>query len=278
MNLKTIPENLVPPSKGAKRVFLRFSSRGYPKEKVKGLTKLGCVKNLISCFSDWDFYCVADNCDQTALDFLYKTFESDRVKQTHLGNPGSFWACYQWAMHLSGPDDFIYFCEDDYLHTELSSIRILDGLSLFNYVTLYDHPDKYSAFNGPLNPYAKRRAFSEPTEVHEINGGYWRTTNSTTFTFAVNGSILFEDSDIWRLSKTSVRDMDFSVFCALTRQPLLKRGSSLREIPLRLKALTHCPKRYLGVCIPGEAFHTEIAYLRESDRNRLRAITQEVDF
>lgn len=276
--MKTIPETAVLPSKSAKRVFLRFSSRGYPKEKIRGLTKFNCVTNLLSCFSDWDFYCIADNCDEVALEFLYKTFEHCRVKQTNLGNPGSFWACYQWAMDLSLPGDLIYFCEDDYIHTELASSRILEGLRYFDYVTLYDHPDKYSAFDGPLNPYAKRRTFSEPTEVHEVNGRYWRITNSTTMTFAIKGSVLFKDSDIWRLSETSPRDMDFSVFCALTRQPLLRRSSCLRDIPLRIKTLVHCPKRYLGVCIPGEAFHTEVAYLRESDQSRLKAIIQGADF
>ena len=253
-------------------MFLRFSSKGYPKQKVEGLSKYHCIKNLISSFSDWEIYCVADNCDEDALNLLRGILRADRIRETRLGNPGSFWACYAWAMEISSDDDLIYFCEDDYIHTDLSSRRIVQGLSRFDYVTLYDHPDKYRTFSGPLNPYVKHRKYSECTETVQIEGALWRTTNSTTMTFALTGSVLFEDARIWRLSETSRRDMDFAVFCALTRQPLLKRSSSLREIPLRLKVFFQCPKRYLGVCIPGEAFHTEVVYLTENDQKRMESL------
>ena len=204
------------------------------------------------------------------MNFLRSNFEADRIRETRLGNPGSFWACYAWALEVSGPNDFIYFCEDDYIHTSLSAGTIIQGLGHFDYATLYDHPDKYRAFDGPLNPYVKLRRYSECTELIQVDDKFWRTTNSTTMTFAVKGSVLVEDSRIWQLTETSHRDVDFSVFCALTRQPLLKRSSTLREIPLRLKVLSQCPRRYLGVCIPGEAFHTEVAYLTEGDLGRIR--------
>jgi len=48
-------------------------------------------------------------------------------------------------------DDIVYFVENDYLHLPDSSKVLLDAFELgFDYITLYDHPDKYIDGINPL--------------------------------------------------------------------------------------------------------------------------------
>ena len=51
--------------------------------------------------------------------------------------------------------------EDDYLPWKALQKAIEEGLQLFDYVTLYDHPDKYKLSKKFLNPYVKFNRYSE---------------------------------------------------------------------------------------------------------------------
>jgi hypothetical protein len=83
-------------------------------------------------------------------------------------------------------------------------------------------------------------------------------------TFAITGKILREDADIWSITKTAKKDFDFDNFCVITKQPILFKSRSIKQIPRYLQYWSK-PKRYLGVCIPGLSLHLEQCYLGESD-------------
>jgi hypothetical protein len=250
-----------------KIILFRISSKGYPKVKVDGIDKYDSLKNLVSIFSDWKFICVADNCDDALLVYIKSNYKFDRLIQTNLGNPGSFWKLYEMALEIANDNDIFYFIEDDYLHLQNAPRAIEEGLKYFDYVTLYDHPDKYRLSGVPLNPYAKENLFSESTEVMRSQNYYWRTSNSTTMSFALLGSTLKADSNIWSITKTAKKDFDFDNFCVITKQPFLFKSRFFKQLPRRLKFI-FSPKRFLGIPIPGLAIHLERAYLIEGDESR----------
>ena len=250
-----------------KIVLFRISSKGYPKVKVDSVDKYDSLKNLQQTFKDWEWVCVADNCDNQLLNNLRSQFSFDQLIETKLGNPGSFWKLYETALSFIKDEDIVYFAEDDYLHLPQAPSAIIEGLRYFDYVTLYDHPDKYKNHTGPINPYAKLHAYSELTEVIEGEVAVWRTSNSTTMTFAVTGKTLKADEDIWTITKTAKKDFDFDNFCVLTKQPTILKSRFIKQIPRKLKFWKK-PRRYLGVCIPGLSLHLEQAYLKPSDEKR----------
>lgn len=250
-----------------KVVLFRISSKGYPKVKVEGVNKYDSLNNLTKVFEGWEFICVADNCDEELVSRLRQDYKFDQLIETKLGNPGSFWKLYEIALENCKDDDIFYFAEDDYMHLPASPDAIEEGLKYFDYVTLYDHPDKYNSILGPKNPYAKRNCYSETTEIVYGESQIWRTSNSTTMTLALTGKTLKADADIWSISKTANKDFDFDIFCVLTKQNILMKSKFIKQIPLRLQFMFK-PKRYLGICIPGLSLHLEQAYLKMSEAKR----------
>ena len=250
-----------------KIVLFRISSKGYPKVKIEGINKFDSLDNLTTTFKDWEFICVADNCDEALLTKLKTDYHFDQFIETKLGNPGSFWKLYSLALGFANDDDIFYFIGDDYLHLPGSPDAIEEGLQYFDYVTLYDHADKYILPNVPLNPYAKQNRYSESTEIVKGAHHIWRTSNSTTMTFALTGKTLRSDADIWSITETAKKDFDFDNFCVITKQKLLLKSRLLKQIARRLKFWTK-PRRYLGICIPGLSLHLEQAYLQASDEKR----------
>jgi len=247
-----------------KIILYRISSKGYPKVKYEGLTKFDCLDNLKTIFHDWEFICVADNCDHKLLEKLKKDYQFNEFHETKLGNPGSFWKLFEIALKQVNPEDILYFVEDDYFHLPDAPQSLMEGLTYFDYVTVYDHPDKYQFPNRVVNPYAKKNRYSETTQVVRGDLCLWRVSNSTTMTFALNGKTLKEDSDIWRLTGLLTRDCDFEIFTTITRQSFLWRKKYLKFFLLKLRHFFK-PKRYLGVSCPGKSLHLETAYIFEKD-------------
>jgi hypothetical protein len=78
--------------------------------------------------------------------------------------------------------DVIVLLEDDYAVKGPWVRAVLDGLRCGSYVTLYDHPDKYS----PLYT-------GTPSQIHSGRVCHWRTTPSTTNSFATRWGTLRQD-------------------------------------------------------------------------------------
>lgn len=85
-------------------------------------------------------------------------------------------------------EDIIYFLEDDYLHKSGWIDILLDGFKYIeaDYYTLYDHPNKYDP--EIINNF--------PTHLFITPTSHWRTTISTTNTYACRFKTLKQHFDI----------------------------------------------------------------------------------
>ena len=117
---------------------------------IEGITKRHCFCNFVKVFGTSDLTVIADNVSEQTVEFI-KSFTSD-IHTTSLGNSKSL--VYALDMAIGNDDnDIVYFVEDDYLHLEGSEQLIEEGIERADYVSLYDHPDKY--ITGGQNPFIR---------------------------------------------------------------------------------------------------------------------------
>ncbi len=107
------------------------------------------------------------------LDYIKSTLRNGTVTMVNENSSGSI--DHQWAIADKLNGDFIYFIEDDYLHTKDAAKIFLEGAKRFGLFTLYDHPDRYSREDD-----ISRRAES----IEVTKSCHWRSSESTTSTFA----------------------------------------------------------------------------------------------
>lgn len=136
------------------------------------------------------------------------------------------------------PDDIIYLLEDDYVHQPEWDRILIEGFNLpTDYVTLYDHNDKYCEM------YVDFR-----TKIMYTSSIHWMATPSTTNTFAVKYSTLMEDySTHIQYSLNVEPSLDHQKFIALT----FNGRTLISSIP---GYSTHCHTNLLSPCINWEKF------------------------
>ena len=138
-----------------------------------------------------------------------------RLKDHNMSNAQSFNSVYKSVCDDTKtiPDWMpIYFVEDDYLHLPNSYKVLKEGLQRADYVSLYDHNDKY--MDPSPNPYVEDGG--EVTKVILTESTHWKLTNSTTMTFASTAKILREDRDIWvKWTSIDSHPRDFDAFIEL---------------------------------------------------------------
>lgn len=135
----------------------------------------------------------------------------------------------------------MYFVEDDYFHLDGSRQAIIEALTRVDYVTLYDHVDKYIPATLGGNPFITEQA-GEETLVFLTDSRHWKLTNSTTMTFATTVHTLLEDEIIWRSFTQGSYPRDFDCFIQLRTQ-----GRTLASpIP---SLSTHCEPRWAAPLI-----------------------------
>jgi len=101
-------------------------------------------------------------------------------------NEKSLKYCYNLVSSIDDNNN-IYFVEDDYWHTEDAIDIINEGVNNFNLVTGYDHMDRYTRTDDVT--YGKE--YIKLSENH-----YWRTSESTTCTWAVDRNTYDKIHDI----------------------------------------------------------------------------------
>lgn len=219
----------------------RISDKSNDKNKISNVTKMHCLDNFMSVFGYENLTIILDNCEE-------RTFEQVKAKgikniiQTNLGNKGSCRFAMDYALANFSDNEFVYFVEDDFLHKPNALIMLREGLEISDYVTLYDHPDKYK--NNSDNKYISNGG--EVTRVMLSESSHWKLTNSTVMTFAVRVKILRDDYCIWK----NFPARSFKAWQRLQKlEPWFKIKYFYRK------------KRMLISPIPGVSTHGEVKYL-----------------
>ena len=216
-------------------VIYRISETSYPKEKPDYINNKNCFENALRTFNKANWWVIADNVSDETKQYLNSKVKT--VEYVSVGHgAGTFNLALDFALNLND-DEIVYFLENDYLHKPEADKIIEDGFELgFDYVTAYDHPDKYlNPFEGG-NPFCAGR--SEETRVYLGKYCHFKLTNSTTMTFAAQVKTLKADQEILRHWTKEEHPHDFEMF-------------------LQLKA----KGRRSASAIPGFATHGETNYL-----------------
>lgn len=158
------------------------------KPKLSGATKMACLQNFVKTFNTDNLFVVAD----CVSDVTYKGIldavggQQHRIIRTNFKSGAfSFLFAVKTAVNSRVPNDApVYLVEDDYIHKPNAQDIILEGLRIADYVTGYDHPDKYDPRAYPNG---------ELSTVLLTKSSHWKTTQSTTMTFATTVGVLKDD-------------------------------------------------------------------------------------
>lgn len=212
------------------KVYYRISDNSYRKEKIPGTSKEICLKSLLRNFPSSEKIIICDNCNKDTIEMVERVANNCNIIKTNFSNAGSF--DYSFDLALENDCECInYFAEDDYVYNinSMQELAIKEGLEKVEYVTLFDHPDKYES----------EYSYGETCKVFKTNNFLWRTTISTCMTFASKTKNLKKNLAIFKRYLTNqVHPNDHCIFTSLK-----ERGNSL-ALPL-----------------PGLAFHTDLTYL-----------------
>ena len=139
------------------------------------------------------------------------------------------------------PGDLVYLLENDYLHMPGWVDEVADLKSQgvdWDYLTLYDHPDKYPNRCAHLDA-ARYRAL--PARLFATGRRHWRTTPSTCATYMLSRETFLRDHALLRLGLYDLR-----LFRLLTN---LKRRTLISPLPAMS---THCMAELLSPTIDWE--------------------------
>ena len=206
------------------KIIYRISDAGYNKIKPDYINNENCLKNFVSIFGNQNLEIIADNCSKETLQMITKYCHPNKITSVSIGHgAGTFNLALDEALKYND-DEIIYFVENDYLHKPGSDKILEEGFSLgYDYVSLYDHPDKY--ING-ANPFVEDGG--EVTRVMLTDSCHWKLTNSTTMTFAAKVSTLKKDENILREFTSGTHPNDFQMFLALRNE---KQHGLITPIP-----------------------------------------------
>jgi hypothetical protein len=233
---------------GKIEVFVRHcvaSSISLHKKRFENFSHECCYRNLLNTID-------LKNANLTFfLDVQNSSLDSHFLKgETHFpvvlvkegSEAKSFLALLNYIEGLKlHPDTVIYFLEDDYLHREGWTDVLLEGFQIpqADYITLYDHRDKYFLFD-----YRKLHS-----QLFITRSCHWRTTPSTTQTFAVRMKTLLDHLPIHRrFSEKRTISADHDKFIFLQK----KKGAQLiSSIP---GWSTHAEPQFASPCVVWEPY------------------------
>jgi len=212
------------------------------KQRPEYFNKRKFFINFINEFGTKNLIIIADNVTADSITFLSKYISNDNIIQTDLKSGAlSFLKSVNTIIdkYKTYSDNTpVYLVEDDYIHRSNSKKVLLEGLKISDYVTLYDHPDKYLLPQNGGNPYVINGG--ERSIVYLTETVHWKLTNSTTMTFATKLGILKQDLPIYNKFCDTGYPYDFQMFLQL-----LNNG---RKLISSLPAYsTHCES---GVIAP----------------------------
>lgn len=220
----------------------RISDYSNP-EKVKPdyASKEDCLRVYVREFTNENLIVLCDNITKETHEMVKKYVIEDNIYLTKNGNTGSFLASLELAYMITTekrvPEDTIfYFLEDDYLHRRGARKILLEAFQDLkaDYVTLYDHPDKYQDFKDPRYVWGHGMVDVEEDGIRKpgiiYNTGkqdtiyvsrsiHWRTVGSTTMTWATTSKNIVEDfEDLWSLHEGQPLPMGGATFTMLANK------------------------------------------------------------
>jgi hypothetical protein len=198
-------------------IFVRhchYSSVGAHKNRFSNFSRELCLNNLFSTIAEHEKINVTFFLDtfhpMREAHFLYRQSLYPIIEFKAGSEAASFLYMLEHVYRQKFPSEtIIYFLEDDYIHRSSWPKVLREAFTLpgIDYVTLFDHKDKYF-FPQYLDLQSK---------IFHTDSCHWRTTPSTTNTYAMLFKTLQRHIDIHRcfsLGRTITSDHD--KFCKLT--------------------------------------------------------------
>jgi hypothetical protein len=231
----------------AVQVVYRISDSGYNKVKPSYINNEYCLRNAFEYIGvpENDILVIADNCSKETKEMIYQYIPESQVKHVSVGHgAGTFNIALDYALSLQD-DALVYFLENDYLHRPNSYNVLLEGFNLgAKYITLYLHPDKFTAPSRGGNPFVEEDG-GYLTKIYQGEMCWWMMVDSTTMTFASKVKTLKEDESILREYTKGSYPKDFEMFLKLR-----EKGRSLL-----------CP-------IPSYSSHMETKWLAKGNEEK----------
>ena len=225
------------------KALYRLSDASNPdKIKFSFATKENCLGNFLHHFSKDDTIVFANNIGEHTTK-LVKNLPNVKYCSAS-GDASSFRLLLEYALNL--PDEeIVYFIEDDYLHRTGAKQALHEGIDIVDYVSLYDHIDKYMAPSIGGNPLISQEGFDD-TSVFLTPHSHWKLANSTTFCFAAKVKTIKEDADVFYNFTNGQNCEDFPAF-----RELIGRG---RRIATPIPGFsTHCEIQWASPLIDWES-------------------------
>jgi len=190
------------------QVFVRHTNSGNGKSRPKGFSKLKCYKNLKQTI-DKNLADITFLMDGDLDKHFLKNENEYKVVPINGGTEcASFLKLLEYVTKLNLTDDkIIYLLEDDYMHRKDWCKVLSEAFNQTNtdYATLYDHNDKYTDMYKDLK-----------SKIYVTDNCHWRTTPSTTNTYAMRVGTLKKDLELHKkYSKNCTISADHAKFLDL---------------------------------------------------------------
>jgi glycosyltransferase involved in cell wall biosynthesis len=220
----------------------RISDYSNP-EKVKPdyASKEDCLRVYVREFTNKNLIVLCDNVSENTYQMVQKYVEKNNIYLTNNGNTGSFLASLDIAKRIAekeglSDDTIFYFLEDDYLHRRGALQILVEAFRDLkaDYVTLYDHPDKYQNLKDPRYVWGhgmvdiEENGIRKPGIIYNVGkqdtiyvstSTHWRTVESTTMTWATTAKNVKEDfEDLWKLHEGKPLPMGGTTFRMLAEK------------------------------------------------------------
>ena len=229
-------------------IFVRhcnYSSVGAHKNRLPNFDREQCLKNLLETIAGHKRINVTFFLDtfhpMQGAHFLHQQTLYPIIEFKGGSESASFLRMLEHVYQQKfSSDTIIYFLEDDYLHRPLWPVILREAFTLpgIDYVTLFDHKDKYF-----FPQYAELKS-----KIFHTQSCHWRTTPSTTNTYAMQFKTLQNQINLHRFfSFGRPITADHEKFCKLAEE-----GSILiSSIP---GYSTHVEEEFASPCTDWQQF------------------------
>ena len=217
-------------------IYYRHASNCIVKNRPSWFTFEKCWENLLKTVDGIDNINLTLALDGDIENDFTKNYK-DKFKLFSTNHGSSLLSYRDLLKHIQNTkmnqNDLIYFVENDYLHLDNWVDKVIDLFECYqslNYVSLYDHNDKYM----PMYDNLASKIITSKTH-------HWRTTPSTCGTFIITRDMFDKDYDVW---ESAVGDHNTFLYLNKERQRYV-----LTPIP---GLATHCMEGLLSPTIKWE--------------------------